>query len=197
MKYYRLNTSWEPFDEGDEFIKAEDGGDMYTLRINTGVLAKIPKDLLDETGDSGGYWRPVAYGYYYAMDDEGFVSRSSFCPGVDCDNNRLALGNCFKTKEDAQAMVGWFKARQRLIESGARFINSRDINAGENHFNVYFSVNEGELMVNDVFLGKHVVFSRELCFDDKQLAERSIEEHKNDWLTYLGAKELGDERTDV
>ena len=85
-------------------------------------------------------------------------------------------------------MVDWLKARHNLIESGARFINSRDINASENCFNVYFSVNEGELMVNDVFLGKNVVFSRELCFDDEQLAERSIEEHKDDWLTYLGVK---------
>ena len=197
MKYYRLNKDWQPFDEGDEFIKAEDGGDMYTLKINTGVLAKIPKDLLDEIGDSGGYWRSAAYGHYYSMDDEGFVGRASFCPSVDYDNNRLALGNCFKTKEDAQAMVGWLRARQRLIESGARFINSRDINASENCFNVYFSVNEGKLMVNNVFLGKNVVFSRELCFNDKQLAERSIEEHKDDWLTYLGVKEKNDERTDA
>lgn len=43
-------------------------------------------------------------------------------------------------------------------------------------------------MINDVFLGEHVVFSRELCFDDKQLVERSIEEYKDDWLTYLGVK---------
>lgn len=193
MKYYRLNKDWQPFDEGDEFIKAEDGGDMYTLKINTGVLAKIPADLLDEVGDSGGYWRPAAYEYYYFMDDEGFVDRASFYPSAGYDNNRLSLGNCFKTKEDAQAMVGWLRARQRLIESGARFINSRDINASKNHFNVYFGVNEGELMVNDVFLGEHVVFSRELCFDDKQLAERSIEEHKDDWLTYLGVKEKDNE----
>jgi hypothetical protein len=92
MKYYRLNKDWQPFDEGDEFIKAEDGGDMYTLKINTGVLAKIPADLLDEVADSGGYWRPAAYEYYYFMDDEGIVDRASFCPSVGYDNNRLSLG---------------------------------------------------------------------------------------------------------
>ena len=197
MKYYRLNKDWEPFDEGAEFIETEDGGDVYALKINTGVLAKIPKDLLDEIGDSDGCWKPAAYEYYYFMDDEGIVGRASFCPGVSYDRNRLLLGNCFKTREEAQAVVDWLKARHNLIESGARFVNSRDINASKNRFNVYFSVNEGKLMVNDVFLGEYVVFSRELYFDDKQLAERSIEEHKDDWLTYLGVKEKSDEQTDA
>lgn len=52
MKYYRLNKDWEPFDEGTEFVKAEDGGDMYTLKTNTDVLAKIPTErwLLETSG---------------------------------------------------------------------------------------------------------------------------------------------------
>ena len=192
MKYYRLNKDWQPFDEGDEFIKAEDGGDMYALKINTGVLARIPTDLLDEV-DDGGYWKPESDETYYYMDEDGDIYSSEFDRTRAYCLKNLSLGDCFRTEDDAQAVVDWLKARQRLIESGARFINSQNINAGENHFNVYFSVNEGELMVNDVFLGKHVVFSRELCFDDKQLAERSIEEHKYDWLTYLGIKEENNE----
>lgn len=197
MKYYRLNKDWEPFDEGDEFIKAEDGGDMYTLKINTGVLAKIPKDLLDEIGDSGGCWRPVAYEYCYSMDDEGFVGRASFCPGIDYDSNRLALGNCFKTKKDAQAMVGWLRARQRLIESGARFINSRDVDADRECFIVYFDVSGEKLTIEDILFNEHSVPQKRLYFDDRQLAQKSIEEHKDNWLTYLGVKEKSDARTDV
>lgn len=193
MKYYRLNKDWQPFDEGDEFIKAEDGGDTYTLKINTSVLAKIPKDLLDEIGDSGGYWRPAAYEHYYSMDDEGFVGRASFCPGIDYDNNRLALGNCFKTKEDAQVMVGWLRARQRLIESGARFINSRDVGADRECFIVYFDVSGEKLTIEDILLNEHSAYQKRLYFNDRQLAQKSIEEHKDDWLTYLGVKENNDD----
>jgi len=189
MKYYRLNKDWQPFDEGAEFVKAEDGGDMYALKINTGVLAKIPKDLLDEIDDSGGYWRPAAYEYYYSMDDEGFVGRASFCPGVGYDNNRLALGNCFKTKEDAQAMVGWLRARQRLIESGAKFINSRDVDADRECFIVYFDVSGEKLTIEDILLNEHSAYQKRLYFNDRQLAQKSIEEYKDDWLTYLGVKE--------
>lgn len=199
MKYYRLNKDWAPFEEGTIFIKAEDGGDMYTLKINTGVSAKIPKDLLDEIGDSGGYWRPAAYEYYYSMDDEGFVVRASFCPSVGYDNNRLALGNCFKTKEDAQAMVDWLKAKQRLIESGARFVNSSDVtvNDGKWFYTVYFTMNNSKLIVDDAYFSKDVVRDKVMCFDDRGVALKSIEEHKDDWLTYLGVKEKNDERTDA
>lgn len=188
MKYYRLNKDWQPFDEGDEFIKAEDGGDMYTLKINTGVLAKIPKDLLDEIGDSGGYWRPAAYEYYYSMDDEGFVGRASFCPSVDCDNNRLALGNCFRTRGDAGDMSKWLKAKQRLIESGARFINSAGatIIGSKRFYTVYFTMNDSKLTVDDAYFSKDVVRDKVMCFDDRGKALKSIEEHRDDWLTYLG-----------
>jgi hypothetical protein len=198
MKTYRLNENWSSFSVGDRFkLSTRGNGDLFQLINNSGdyVLAKIPTDLLDEVDYD--IWKPKDGETYYYCDEDGEVLSSEFYDGYAPHVPRCSLGNCFKTEEDAQAMVDWFRARHNLVESGARFINSRDINASENCFNVYFSVNERELMVNDVFLGKNVVFSRELCFDDKQLAERSIEEHKDDWLTYLGVKEKNDERTDA
>lgn len=131
------------------------------------------------------------------MDDEGFVSRASFCPGVDYDNNRLALGNCFKTKEDAQAMAGWLRARQRLIESGARFINSRDVGADRKCFIVYFDVSGEKLTIEDILLNEHSVYQKRLYFDNERLAQKSVKEYKDDWLTYLGVKEKNDARTDA
>ena len=181
---YRLKEDWEPFDKGAEFTYDEDG--IYMLKANDKVMAEIPVDLLEVVGNKR--WKPEKKDTYYHLYSSGSIGSTMFYPGSDGDEGRLVIGNYFRTEEDALEMVKWLEARQRLIESGARFINSRDINASENCFNVYFSVNEGELMVNDVFLGKNAVFSRELYFDDKQLAERSIEEHKDDWLTYLGVK---------
>lgn len=198
MKTYKLNENWSSFSVGDRFkLSTRGNGDLFQLINNSGdyVLAKIPTDLLDEVDYD--IWKPKDDETYYYCDEDGEVLSSEFYDGYAPHVPRYLLGNCFKTEEDAQAMVDWFRARHNLVESGARFINSRDINASENCFNVYYSVNEGELMVNDVFLGKNVVFSRELCFDDEQLAERSIEEHKDDWLTYLGVKEISDDQTDA
>ena len=198
MIIYKLKEDWSFFKAGEKFT-ASSYGNLYQLVNDDGklVLAKIPTDLLAVVG--GGYvWRPNGDDEYHYIDSDGAVLNEEYYIRDDyTDKGRLAIGNCFKTAQEANSACDWLKARQRLIESGARFINSRDINASENCFNVYFSVNERELMVNDVFLGKNVVFSRELCFDDKQLAERSIEEHKDDWLTYLGVKEKNDERTDA
>lgn len=193
MKYYRLNKDWQPFDEGDEFIKAEDGGDMYTLKINTGVLAKVPTELLDEV-DDGGYWKPKAHEHYYFIDDAGDVDVDTFCLTTNYDNNRFALGNCFKTKEDAQAMVAWLKARQRLIESGARFANSSDttVNDSKQFYTVYLTMNNTKLRVDDAYFSKDVVRNKVMCFDDRRKATKSVEECRDDWLTYLGVKKDSD-----
>ena len=193
MKYYRLNKDWEPFDEGDEFIKAEDGDGMYTLKTNAGVLAKIPTDLLDEV-DDGGYWKPESDETYYYMDEDGDIYSSEFDRTRAYCLKNLSLGDCFRTEDDTQAVVDWLKARQRLIESGARFINSQNIDADGNYSSVYFDVSEKELTLNNVFLSKRTVFDKKLYFDDEQLARKSVKEHKYDWLTYLGVKEKNDDQ---
>lgn len=189
MKYYRLNKDWQPFDEGDEFIKAEDGGDMYTLKINTGVLAKIPTELLDVV-NGGDCWKPKEDEKYYYIDEDGDVFSGIFS---GFSMGPVRLGNYFRTEEEAQAMVAWLKARQRLIESGARFINSQNIDADGEYSSVYFDASEKELTLNNVFLSKRTVFDKKLYFDDEQLARKSVKEHKDDWLTYLGVKEKSDE----
>ena len=120
------------------------------------------------------------------------VSRASFCPRIDYDNNRFALGNCFKTKEDAQVVVGWLRARQRLIESGARFINSPNDDDKDIYYRVVFDKADDELEANSASIYGTIIYERELLFPRRELAERSIKEHKGDWLTYLGVKEKSD-----
>lgn len=191
MKTYKLNRDWTIFSKGELFEKADDDRVLCTPVSNEDVLVRIPDEYLDEQNH---VWRPNEDGAYHYIDSDGIVLNEEYYVENDhTDKGRLAIGNCFKTAQEANNVADWLKARQRLIESGARFINSRDIDASKNCFNVYFSVNEGDLMINDVFLGEHVVFSRELCFDDKQLVERSIEEHKDDWLVYLGVEEKSGE----
>lgn len=188
MKYYRLNKDWEPFDEGSEFIEAEDGGDMYVSRANADVMAKIPTDLLDNI--SGDYWKPKEDEKYYYIDEDGDVFSGIFS---GFSRGSVRLGNYFRTEEEAQAMVTWLKARQRLIESGAMFVNSQNIDADGEYASVYFDVSEKELTLNNVFLSKRTVFDKKLYFDDEQLARKSVKEHKYDWLTYLGVKEKSNE----
>ncbi len=197
MKRYRLNKDWLPFAKGTKFLKTEDSGNMYTLEDNTGVLAKIPTDLLDEIIDSD-HWKPMNGEKFYYIDEDGDVFDSVFGPGESpLDMDVYLLGNCFRTREDAQAMVDWLRARQRLIESGARFINSRDVGADRKHFIVYFDVSGEKLTIEDILLNEHSVYQKRLYFDNERLARKSVKEYKDDWLTYLGVKEKNDERTDA
>lgn len=196
MKRYRLNKDWLPFAKGTKFLKTEDSGDMYTLEDNTGVLTKIPTDLLDEINDSG-CWKPKALEYYYFADDSGILSRTSFCPDVDYDQDRISLGNCFRTREDAQAVVDWLRARQRLIESGARFINFLNATPEDKYCRVVFNRMEDYLQVIEGCLDGIIVQEKELLFSERSLAKQSIKEHKDDWLIYLGVKEKSDTQTDA
>lgn len=203
MKYYRLNEDWYPFEEGTEFVKVEDGNSTYTSRANANAMAKIPTDLLDEINEineinDSNYWKPMDGEKFYYIDEDGDVFDSVFGPGESpLDMDVYLLGNCFRTRKDAQAVVDWLRARQRLIKSGARFINSRDVGTDRKHFIVYFDVSGEKLTIKDILLNEHSVYQKRLYFDNELLAQKSVKEYKDDWLTYLGVKEKSDAPTDV
>ena len=190
MKTYKLNRDWAMFSEGELFKKGDDGCALYTLASNGNILAKIPADLLGEVGNDD-HWKPKAHERYYFIDDAGDVDVDTFCSDTNYDNNRLAIGNCFRIEEDALEMVKWLKTRQRLIESGARFVNSSDVtvNDSKRFYTVYLTMNDTKLRVDDAYFSKDVVRDKVMCFDDRGVALKSIEEHRDDWLTYLGVGE--------
>lgn len=186
MKTYRLKDVFGPFDRGAEFI---DGKDGLLISIDSpSVMAKIPTDLLNEVGD-GVYWKPIDGELFYYIDEDGDVSHDIFDPTTSAlDMAKLSLGNCFKTEKDAQAVVDWLEARQNIIKSGARFINSSDptVNDSRRFYTVYLTMNDTKLRVDDAYFSKDVVRNKVMCFDDRGKALKSIEEYRDDWLTYLG-----------
>lgn len=191
MAIFRLNEDWSPFNRGAEFIG--EGSGMYALKANPNVKAKIPAELLDEV-DNGGYWKPKAHERYYFIDDGGAVDSDTFDPDVIYDNDRLLVGNCFRVEKDARAMADWLRARQRLIESGARFINSLD--AVKPRYGVWY-VQPGERLgvYCRISSNSDCLCDKGLCFDNEQQAEDSIKQCKEDWLVYLGVKEKSDDNS--
>lgn len=194
MIIYRLKEDWLSFKAGEKFTTSDYDG-LYQLVNDDGklVLAKIPEDLLDNIGGDG-RWKPVDGGKFNFIDEDGDVVGDVFDSVTsELDKDKLSLGNCFRTKEEAQAMVAWLKARQRLIESGAEFINALDVDSDEvKRFEVYLN-GDGILQVSECCLRKYVVVGKSLCFSDVELAKQSIREHKDDWLTYLGVREENNE----
>lgn len=183
MKTYVLNRDWTMFSKGELFEKADDGCGLCTLISNEDILARIPDEYLDEQSHA---WRPSHNEMYYYIDDDTTVEVEDFYDGDADDEGRIAIGNYFKTDEEGGHMRDWLEARQMLINSGAKFTNKTDrtyysvrYNKTDNVLDVYRHISR-----NDLYVGAKV-----LCFTDNQLAEDSIEKHKDNWLVYLGVKE--------
>jgi hypothetical protein len=188
---YKLKVAWSSFRAGDKFT-ASGYDDLYKLVNDDGklVLAEIPADLLDNI--SGDYWKLKEDEKYYYIDEDGDVFSGIFSR---FSRGPVKLGNYFRTEEEAQAMATWLKARQRLIESGARFVNTIDVDSSQSYYTIYYTINRGDLVIEDAYIGENTVGDKRLYFDDRQLADKSIKEHREDWLTYLGVKEKSDDNS--
>ena len=192
MIIYKLKEDWSSFKAGEKFtISSYDN--LYQLVNDDSkfVLAKIPTELLDVVSD-GGYWKPKAHERYCFIDDGGAVDSDTFDPDMIYDNDRLLIGNCFRIEKEARAMVAWLKAKQQLIESGARFINLTNADDKDSYYRVIFDKSDDKLKTTGVGIYGTIVYEKKLVFSSRELAEQSIEEHKDDWLTYLGVKEKSD-----
>lgn len=183
MKNYKLNRDWTPFSIGELFKKGDDGCALYTLASNEDILVKIPDEYLDELGYA---WRPKDDEMYFYIDADEVMGENCFSEYDHCDMGRLATGNCFKTNKEAKNMRDWLKARQNLINSGAQFIN--DVN--KTYYSVWYCKPTNKLETYRSGSGyDDYIREKLLCFDSEQLAEDSIEHHKDDWLIYLDVKE--------
>lgn len=198
MIIYKLKEDWSSFKAGDKFTTST-YGNLYQLVNDDGkladgklVLAKIQPDLLTVV-DSGHAWRPNEDGAYHYIDSDGIVLNEEYYIKDDhTDKGRLAIGNCFKTAQEANSMCDWLKARQRLIESGARYINSPNDDDKDIYYRVVFDKAGDRLEVNNASVYGTIIYEKELLFSSRELADRSIKEHRDDWLTYLGVKEKSD-----
>lgn len=195
MIVYKLKEAWSSFKAGEKFTTSS-YDNLYQLVNDDGklVLAKIPTELLDVVSD-GGYWKPKAHERYCFIDDGGAVDSDTFDPDMIYDNDRLLIGNCFRIEKDARAMVAWLKAKQQLIESGARFINLTNADDKDSYYRVIFDKSDDKLKTTGVGIYGTIVYEKKLVFSSRELAEQSIEEHKEDWLTYLGVKEKSDDNS--
>lgn len=191
MVTYRLKDDWVPFGKGAEFIDDDDG--TYTLKGNANVTARIPAGLLEVIGKDR--WKPREHRDYYYIECNGDISTTSFYPGAESDKNRLAIGNCFRIEEDALEMVKWLKARQRLIDGGAEFMNGVGVDSEDiAYYGVAFDKTRGILHTIKCYNIGDDVFEKKLYFLTEDDAEKSIRDYRDDWLTYLDVKEeIGDD----
>lgn len=190
MKRYKLKKDTPAFKAGTECYIEEAGnmvpcrGISYTI-VHKDQLENNP-DILDEWFEEvkePTRWKPEKFQEYYYVNSDGFAVVADWSDW-SLDNGGFEIGNCFKTKEEAERVIEYLKALA-VVRGDA---TSKSVGGG-NNWCVYYDTNNNSFIPAPSFNFKgNGIFSLPY-FDTREDAQMSIERHKKEWLTIFGVKE--------
>lgn len=190
MKRYKLKKDTPAFKAGTECYIEEAGnmvpchGISYTI-VHKDQLEKNPNILTDwfEEVNESTRWKPEIDEEYYCLGKDGSVAPDEWT-GISIDDDRFDIGNCFKTEEEAEKAVEYLKALA-VVRGDA----TKEFVKGERNWFVFYNVTADYLDFGyDYSDIRNGVFGLPL-FATEEDAQRSIKQHKNEWLTIFGVKE--------
>ena len=191
MKLYKLLKDTPAFKAGTECY-IEEAGHMVPCRgisyviVHKDQLEKNPNILTDwfEEINESTRWKPDRNQKYYYLGNGGSVYHDTWANGSPIDNGRFEIGNCFQTEVEAERAVEYLKALA-VVRGGATSKFARD----RNNFYVYYDIISNHLAVGVSFYDlENGIFGLPYFATTKD-AQRSIEQHKNEWLTIFGIEE--------
>lgn len=192
MKRYKLKRDLPTFKAGDEFsyingnlIECKPNGTTGICLYSANTLEKFPNILADwfEEVKEPTRWKPVPGDTYWSLDGVGYVNYYESSGGT-YTALRVSIGNCFKTREETERAAEYLKALAVVRgDATTEFTRDRD------NFYVYYDVSHNYLYVSsNSYCLKNGIFGLPY-FATKDDALRSIEQHRNEWLTIFGVKE--------
>ena len=192
MKRYKLVKDLPTFEIGDEFILKEGIGLQHVLDGYDGAIVyteatldKFPNILTDwfEEVNESTRWKPEMGQTYYHVGGDGRVYDDTWVNDSAVDNGRFEIGNCFQTKE-AERVIEYLKALAVVRgDATVEFIK------GKSNYYVVYNTTYNCLDVSDnCYLIKNGIFGLPY-FATEDDARRSIELHKNEWLTIFGIED--------
>lgn len=191
MKRYRLLKDLPTFNKGDTFRLDEDSGCL--VREKDGVVAYAPYTLekfnildsewFEEIPEDYKRWRAKRNdSYYWLAEDLGVVEETE--DGGAVDERLHAIGNYFKTKEEAEKSANWLKAFTILRDDTKGFkANWED--GSQLRWGVEYNYDTNRLSVYLTFGIQNGV----IYFATQDGAEASIEAHEREWKIYYGVGE--------
>lgn len=190
MKRYKLLKDLPTFKAGDIFILIDSGSLIHesdgVMAYSWSTIDKSPNILTDwfEEIKESNRWKPeMGQTYYYARGD-GRVYDDIWVNDSAVDNGRFEIGNCSQTKEEAEQVVEYLKALAVVRgDATTEFIKGKD-----NYYVVYNATYNCLDISDNRCLIKNGIFGLPY-FATTDDALRSIELHKNEWLTIFGIKE--------
>ena len=129
-------------------------------------------------------WRPEKFQTYYYVGGDGRVYDDGWVNYSAVDNGRFDIGNCFQTKEETERVVEYLKALA-IVRGDA----TTKFTKGKNNWSVSYGTLSNRLFVeNHISAVDYGIFGLPY-FATEEDAQRSIELHRNEWLTIFGVKE--------
>lgn len=190
MKRYKLKRDLPTFKAGEIFYLS-DAGNLLRESDNIAAyswttLDKFPNILTDwfEEIKEPTRWKPEKFQKYYHVGGDSFVYDDGWANGSAIDDGRFEIGNCFQTEEEAERVVEYLKALAVVGgDSTSKFIK------GRNNFCVFYDTTNNYLTVGVEYCDMGNGIFGLPYFATTEDAKRSIEQHKNEWLTIFGVKE--------
>lgn len=191
MKRYKLKKDTPAFKAGTECYIEEAGhmvpcrGISYTI-VHKDQLEENPNILTEwfEEIKESNRWEPEKFQKYYYVGDDSFVRDDNWANGSAIDNGRFEIGNCFKTREEAERAVEYLKALA-VVRGDA---TSEFVKCNENWFIGYDPEHKSIDAFCNPYTARNGIFGLPY-FATAEDAQRSIELHKKEWLTIFGVKE--------
>ena len=190
MKRYKLKKDTPAFKAGTECYIEEAGnmvpcrGISYTI-VHKDQLEKNPNILAEwfEEINESTRWKPEMHQIYRYINSDSYVYGNSWADDY-FDNGRFEIGNCFETKEEAEKAVEYLKALAVVRgDATKKFVK------GERNWFVFYNVTADYLDFDYDFSDiRNGIFGLPY-FATEDDARRSIELHKNEWLTIFDIKE--------
>lgn len=190
MKRYKLKRDIPAFKAGTECYIEEAGhmvpchGISYTI-VHKNQLEENPNILTDwfEEINESTRWKPEMHQVYRYINTDSSVSGSTWTD--DCfDDGRFEIGNCFQTEEEAERVAEYLKALA-VVRGDA---TSEFVKYSDNWFIGYDPEHKSIDAFCNPYTARNGIFGLPY-FATKEDAQRSIEQHKNEWLTLFGIEE--------
>lgn len=189
MKRYKLKRDIPAFKAGEVFYLS-DAGNLFRERDNVPVygwtiIDKNPSILTDwfEEIKEQTRWKPDDGQTYYFLDSNGFAYDNIWADD-SIDRNRFEIGNCFQTEEEIDRAVEYLEALAVVRgDSTSKFTK------GCKNWRVYYDSVYNYLAIESNFSDINNGIFGLPYFATEDDAQRSIELHRNEWLTIFGVKE--------
>lgn len=150
--------------------------ERHVLNVNFDNLTEEERNqliaLVKKSMEEPKVWKPKNGEDYYYIDVEGEYFSDSWDDN-DFDDNAYAIGNCFKTKEEAKFVIEKLKVIAELKRFAQEHNDKIDWNSGSWK---YYLVYDYHYPVKDISICNTIYVRRNgIFFTSKEIAQQAIE----------------------